>query len=78
VDAIGLRSSGAHRALRVIRLLRNRAEDIMVFRAYHPDEDFPGLTQAGVAKLFTPGTTTTDVLNFVQNEVEPRRAAARA
>lgn len=83
VDAIGLSIlSGAHNTLfpKVVRLLKEQgAEDIVVFGGgIIPDEDIAGLTQAGVAKLFTPGTTTTDVLNFVQNEVEPRRAAARA
>jgi len=36
------------------------------------------LLEAGVAKLFTPGTSTADVLAFVKDEVEPRRALARA
>lgn len=83
VDAIGLSIlSGAHNTLfpKVIRLLKDQgAEDIVVFGGgIIPDEDIPALHQAGVAKLFTPGTSTADVLAFVKDEVEPRRALARS
>lgn len=82
VDAIGLSIlSGAHNTLfpKVIRLLKDQgAEDIVVFGGgIIPDEDIPTLHQAGVSKLFTPGTSTADVLAFVKDEVEPRRALAR-
>ncbi len=81
VDAVGLSIlSGAHNTLfpKVVRLLKEQgAEDILVFGGgIIPDEDIPGLMDAGVAKIFTPGTPTTDVLAFVKDEVEPRRAAA--
>lgn len=82
VDAVGLSIlSGAHNTLfpKVIKLLREQgAGDIIVFGGgIIPDEDIPGLLSAGVAKLFTPGTSTADVLRFVKEEVEPARAAAR-
>ena len=82
VDAIGLSIlSGAHNTLfpKVLRLLKEKdAGDIMVFGGgIIPDEDIPTLHQAGVAKLFTPGTSTADVLAFVKDEVEPKRATAR-
>jgi methylmalonyl-CoA mutase C-terminal domain/subunit len=81
VDAIGLSIlSGAHNTLfpKVIRLLRDRdAEDIVVFGGgIIPDEDIPSLQEAGVAKIFTPGASTTDVIAFLKDEVEPRRAPA--
>ena len=82
VDAIGLSIlSGAHNTLfpKVLKLLKEKgAEDIMVFGGgIIPDEDIEGLKAAGVAKLFTPGTSTVDVLAFVKDEVEPKRALAR-
>ena len=83
VDAIGLSIlSGAHNTLfpKVIRLLREQdAADILVFGGgIIPDEDIPVLQKAGVAKIFTPGAATTDVIAFLKDEVEPKRAAAGA
>jgi len=82
VDAIGLSIlSGAHNTLfpKVIRLMREKgAGDVIVFGGgIIPDEDIPGLLESGVAKLFTPGTTTSEVVRFLKEEVEPQRAAAR-
>jgi methylmalonyl-CoA mutase C-terminal domain/subunit len=81
VDAIGLSIlSGAHNTLfpKVIRLLKEKdAADIVVFGGgIVPDEDIPGLIEAGVSKIFTPGTSTVDVVRFLKEEVEPRRAPA--
>ncbi len=82
VDAIGLSIlSGAHNTLfpKIIKLLReNGADDIIVFGGgIIPDEDIQGLLEAGVAKVFTPGTATGDVVAFLKEEVEPKRAATR-
>ena len=82
VDAIGLSIlSGAHNTLfpKVVRLLAEKgASDVLVFGGgIVPDEDIPGLLEKGVAKIFTPGTATTDVVRFLKEEVEPKRAAAR-
>ena len=82
VDAIGLSIlSGAHNTLfpKVIRLLKEKnAEDIVVFGGgIIPDEDIQGLLDIGVAKVFTPGTATTEVVRFLREEVEPKRAAVR-
>jgi methylmalonyl-CoA mutase C-terminal domain/subunit len=81
VDAIGLSIlSGAHNTLfpKVIRLLKEKgAGDIIVFGGgIIPDEDIPVLLGNGVAKLFTPGTATSEVVRFLKEEVEPRRATA--
>jgi methylmalonyl-CoA mutase C-terminal domain/subunit len=80
VDAIGLSIlSGAHNTLfpKVLRLLREKgASDIVVFGGgIVPDEDIPGLLEAGVARIFTPGTSTADVVAFLRDEVEPKRVA---
>jgi len=34
-----------------------------------PDADIPLLQQAGVAKIFTPGATTTDIVDWVRANV---------
>jgi methylmalonyl-CoA mutase C-terminal domain/subunit len=71
VDGVGLSVlSGAHMTLfpRVVALLREReAEDIVVFGGgIIPDEDIPGLHEAGLEMLFTPGTPLSDITNWVQ------------
>jgi methylmalonyl-CoA mutase C-terminal domain/subunit len=34
-----------------------------------PDEDIPELERAGVAKIFTPGATTTEIVDWVREHV---------
>ena len=72
-DAIGLSSlSGAHNHLfpRVTQLLRERqAEDILVFGGgVIPQQDIPALREAGIAAIFTPGTPTTTVIDFLRKQ----------
>jgi methylmalonyl-CoA mutase C-terminal domain/subunit len=69
-DLIGLSVlSGAHMTLfkRLIELLAERdASDIVVFGGgIIPDEDVPVLQELGVAKVFTPGATTSDITGWV-------------
>ena len=69
-DLIGLSVlSGAHMTQfrRLIELLTERdATDIVVFGGgIVPDEDLPGLAELGVAKVFTPGATTTEITDWV-------------
>ncbi|MEO6091178.1 MAG: cobalamin B12-binding domain-containing protein [Umezawaea sp.] len=73
-DAVGLSVlSGAHMTLfaRVIELLREKgAEDVVVFGGgIVPEEDMPKLTEMGVAKIFTPGATTTEIVDWVTEHV---------
>jgi methylmalonyl-CoA mutase C-terminal domain/subunit len=73
-DAIGLSVlSGAHNYLfkRVLELLReNGAEDVVVFGGgIIPPEDVAALKQIGVKELFTPGTSTQDIVRFVREHV---------
>ena len=70
-DLIGLSVlSGAHMTLfrRLVELLKERdAEDIRVFGGgIIPDEDIPVLEELGVAKVFTPGATTTEITDWVE------------
>jgi methylmalonyl-CoA mutase C-terminal domain/subunit len=81
VDAVGLSIlSGAHNVLlpRVIELLRAQGgDDVKVFAGgIIPDEDIPGLTAAGVAAVFTPGTSLEQIVAWVRNNVKPRGVAA--
>ena len=78
--AIGLSIlSGAHMTLfrRVIDLLRERdALDIVVFGGgIIPDADIAPLKEMGVAEVFTPGTTTSSIVEWVAQHVSPADAA---
>ena len=73
-DAIGLSVlSGAHMTLfrKLSALLHERdAEDIVLFGGgIIPDEDLPALAELGVAKIFTPGATTTEIADWVRDTV---------
>jgi methylmalonyl-CoA mutase, C-terminal domain len=83
VDAVGLSIlSGAHMTLfaRVIELLRERdAADIVVFGGgIIPGEDIAELYRLGVAKIFTPGTPTTDIVAWVRAELGREVAETQA
>lgn len=74
VDAIGLSVlSGAHNYLfpRVLQLLREKgADDIAVFGGgIIPAEDIQALKALGVKELFTPGTSTQDIIRFVREHI---------
>jgi len=73
-DAIGLSVlSGAHMTqfARVLELLKERdAEDIVVFGGgIIPDADLQPLAELGVHKIFTPGATTTEIVDWVRSNV---------
>jgi methylmalonyl-CoA mutase, C-terminal domain len=77
VDAIGLSVlSGAHmHYFREIKqmLSERQADDVLLFGGgIIPDEDIPTLQSLGVNGLFTPGTTTQDVVDFLQSNVSAR------
>ncbi|HEV2371969.1 MAG TPA: cobalamin B12-binding domain-containing protein [Streptosporangiaceae bacterium] len=70
-DGIGLSIlSGAHMTqfARVLELLAERgAADITVFGGgIVPDADIAELEQMGVARIFTPGTSTHDIVDWVK------------
>jgi methylmalonyl-CoA mutase, C-terminal domain len=71
-DAIGLSIlSGAHMTqfTRVLELLAERdATDITVFGGgIIPDADIAELERLGVARIFTPGATTTEIVDWVRS-----------
>lgn len=73
-DAVGLSVlSGAHITLfgEVMGLLRERqATDILVFGGgIIPEDDITELEGMGVARIFTPGTPTTEIVDWVKANV---------
>ena len=73
-DAVGLSVlSGAHMTLfaRLHELMAERGiDDVVVFGGgIIPDEDIPELERAGVARIFTPGATTTEIVDWVREHV---------
>jgi methylmalonyl-CoA mutase C-terminal domain/subunit len=73
-DAIGLSVlSGAHMTLfgRVMELLeQSGVRDVVVFGGgIIPDSDIPPLKELGVAEVFTPGTPTSVIVDWVNDHV---------
>ncbi len=73
-DAVGLSIlSGAHMTLvpRVVRLLKDQgAEDVIVtVGGTIPADDIPELKELGVAEVFTPGSTTQEIVDFIRSSV---------
>ena len=75
VDAIGISIlSGAHNTIipRICELLRAEGMNdvLLVVGGIIPDEDIPGLKQAGVAEIFQPGATTHAIVDFIRNHIK--------
>jgi len=73
-DCVGLSVlSGAHMTLfaKLMQLLKEReAADVVVFGGgIIPEADIPELAELGVAKVFTPGATTQDIVTWVRTNV---------
>ena len=66
--------SGAHNHLfpRVMELLKEKnIDDILVIGGgVIPMEDIPGLKSAGIAAVFTPGTQTSETIDFIKNNLK--------
>jgi methylmalonyl-CoA mutase, C-terminal domain len=76
-DAVGLSVlSGAHMTLfaRVVGLLRERgADDVVVFGGgIIPDDDVATLADAGVARVFTPGTPLAEITTWLETTLDQR------
>jgi methylmalonyl-CoA mutase C-terminal domain/subunit len=77
VDCIGLSIlSGAHNTLlpRVSSLLKDKQADDIIFFAggVIPADDIPALKAAGVTEVFTPGSSTEDIVTWVRDNIRPR------
>lgn len=76
-DAVGLSChSGAHMTLfpRVVQLLRKQgADDVFVFGGgIIPREDIPRLREKGIEEIFTPGTPTTAIVEWLRTKLSKK------
>jgi methylmalonyl-CoA mutase, C-terminal domain len=75
-DAVGLSIlSGAHMTLfpRVLELLREQgAGDVLLFGGgIIPQRDIDALKEQGVAEIFTPGTPTQKIVDWLRSALSP-------
>ncbi|EOD01131.1 cobalamin B12-binding domain-containing protein [Caldisalinibacter kiritimatiensis] len=75
VDAVAMSIlSGAHNHLfpKVVDLLREQnVDDVLIIGGgVIPEDDIPGLKEAGIQEVFTPGTPTSEVIEFIKNNVK--------
>jgi methylmalonyl-CoA mutase, C-terminal domain len=82
-DAVGLSvMSGAHMTVfpAVLAALRARdAADVVVFGGgIIPPPDVAALKAQGVAALFTPGASSTEIVDWIERELRPRIEGAAA
>jgi methylmalonyl-CoA mutase C-terminal domain/subunit len=78
VDAIGISIlSGAHNTVfpKVVALMREKemSDVLLTGGGIIPEEDVKTLESNGVGKLFTPGTATTDIADYIKQWVKENR-----
>lgn len=74
VDAVGISIlSGAHNTLcpRIVNLLRENGMDdtLVLVGGIVPQEDILTLKEQGVSEIFLPGTSTEDIVRFINENV---------
>ena len=74
VDAVGISIlSGAHNTLcpRIVNLLRENGMDdtLVLVGGIVPQEDISTLKANGVSEIFLPGTSTEDIVKFINENV---------
>lgn len=66
--------SGAHPHLfpKVVNLVRGNGmnDTLIIGGGVIPDADIPALKEAGVAEVFTPGTPTSEIVDFIKANVK--------
>ena len=75
VDVIAMSIlSGAHPHLfpKVVELVRSKGmtDTLIIGGGVIPETDIPALKEAGIAAVFTPGTTTGDIVDFINEHVK--------
>jgi len=76
-DVVGMSSlSGVHNYFfpKVVQLMQEKGLDdvLVVGGGIIPLEDVEGLKQAGVKEIFGPGTSTSEIVEFIQTNVRAR------
>jgi len=77
VDVVGLSIlSGAHLELfpPIIEGLKKKGKEdaLVIAGGIIPEDDIPALKEMGVKAVFGPGTSTQDIIRFIQQEVKDR------
>ena len=77
VDAVGISIlSGAHNTLcpRIVNLLRENGMDdtLVLVGGIVPQEDILELKAKGISEVFLPGTSTEDIVKFINENVRPQ------
>jgi len=78
VDAIGVSIlTGAHNTIfpKILSLMKEKGmDDVLVTGGgIIPADDMKKLNQMGVGKLFSPGTSTTEIADYIKNWVKENR-----
>ena len=78
VDAIGISIlSGAHMTIfpKIIKLMKEKGMDdvLLTGGGIIPDKDMMKLSEIGVGKLFSPGTDTPTIVDYIKKWVEKNR-----
>ena len=80
VDVVGLSIlSGAHMTLlpKITQLMKDQGLDDVLVTAggIIPDDDIPALREAGISRVFGPGTTIAHVADYFRSNVRAREGA---
>ena len=78
VDAIGISIlSGAHMTVfpRIIQLMKDKKMDdvLLTGGGIIPEDDMKTLNEMGAGKLFAPGTTTSEIADYIKEWVKKHR-----
>lgn len=79
VDAIGVSIlSGAHNTVfpKILKLLEEKqmTDVLLTGGGIIPEDDMKKLNAMGVGKLFSPGTNTSEIANYIKNWVKDNRS----
>lgn len=79
VDAIGISTlSGAHMTIfpKLIEIMKEKGMNdvLLTGGGIIPDDDMQQLNDAGVGKLFAPGTPTSEISEYITNWVKEHRS----
>jgi methylmalonyl-CoA mutase C-terminal domain/subunit len=79
VDVVGVSIlSGAHNTVfpkLIAEMKTKQLENVLLIGGgIIPDDDMKSLNEQGVAKLFAPGTSTVDIVNYINTWVEANRS----